>query len=122
MVGVDIHYNEGPPVWIGREEVIGIDPPDIPLTTYMEQNYPNPFNPSTTIKFGLKSPTDVTLRVYDVSGRLVREIVKENRPAGTYKESWNGRNYTGKEAASGVYFYRLKAGDFIESKKMILTR
>ena len=79
-------------------------------------------NPSTTIAFGLKKSGYVSLRIYDASGRLVKELVDETRPVGSYTVEWNGRENKGSDTASGVYFYRLIAGEFKETKKMILLR
>ncbi|UCH85455.1 MAG: T9SS type A sorting domain-containing protein [Candidatus Latescibacterota bacterium] len=122
LTAVDTHDNEGDPVYLGDGEIVGVQLPDIPAYNHLDQNFPNPFNPVTTIRFGLRAPALVTLRIYDVSGRLVRELVDEKRVAGTYKETWDGKNTAGKDVASGVYFYRLRAGGFDQSKKMILTR
>ena len=101
----------------GRGEV-----PEAPLATYLDQNFPNPFNPETNIYFGLKQPADVSLKIYDVSGRLVRTLVREGRPAGIYKETWDGIDNRGASVASGVYFYKLKAGSFSDTRKMVLAR
>jgi hypothetical protein len=81
------------------------------------QNYPNPFNPTTNFEFRISDFGFVSLKVYDLLGREVATLVNEEKPAGTYEVIWNAENLS-----SGVYFYQLKAGDFIESKKMILLR
>jgi hypothetical protein len=83
----------------------------------LEQNLPNPFNPVTTIAFTLPSTQHVSLKVYDVSGREVATIVNGTRPAGRHKVSFEATNI-----ASGIYFYRLRAGEFIATKKMIVVR
>jgi hypothetical protein len=90
--------------------------------TFLAQNYPNPFNPQTTIEFGLKEPGHVRLAVYDAAGRLVRELVDQRRDANTYSEIWDGLDEQGRAVASGVYFYRLKAGAFEQTHKMILVQ
>jgi len=90
--------------------------------TKLGQNYPNPFNPSTEIKFSLKNKSKVTIRVYDVSGRLVNTLVDGVLDAGPQKVNWNGINSHGSNVASGVYFYRMDTKDYSESKKMILLR
>jgi len=86
------------------------------------QNRPNPFNPQTTIRFSVPEKEAVSLRVFDVTGRLVRTLVAGNLRAGTYSVAWDGRNERGREVASGVYFYRLEAGARVKAKKMVLLR
>jgi hypothetical protein len=84
------------------------------------QNYPNPFVPSSTIAFELNEPSDISLRIYDVSGRLVRILTEGPRTASYYEEVWDGTDAEGRRVASGVYFLRLRAGAFVQSKKMVL--
>ncbi|MBN1886044.1 MAG: T9SS type A sorting domain-containing protein [Candidatus Krumholzibacteriota bacterium] len=122
VTAVDIHGNESAGDTIRGDDITGGATPSAPAASFLDQNYPNPFNPSTTIRFGLDAPAVVTLRVYDVAGRLVRTIVDERRPAAAYAETWDGLDRHGRPAASGVYFYRLRAGDFVETKKMVLSR
>jgi outer membrane protein assembly factor BamB len=86
------------------------------------QCYPNPFNPSTTIRFTLGEAARVRLGIYDVSGRLVRVLLDDRRGAGSHNEMWDGTDHAGRGVSSGVYFYRLEAGAFIETKKMVLLR
>ncbi len=81
------------------------------------QNYPNPFNPSTTISFVLPSKSFVSLKVFDALGREISVLVSEELSPGTYKQQWNPVGL-----ASGVYFYRLQAGTFTETKKLLLLR
>lgn len=83
----------------------------------LDQNYPNPFNPSTTIRFSVPNSELVSLNVYNSIGEKVAELVNQDLPAGNYSVDWNAENIS-----SGVYFYKLKAGSFIETKKMILLR
>ena len=77
---------------------------------------------STTLRFGLAERAQVRLRIYDVSGRLVRTLVDGARGTGEHFERWNGTDSSGRSVASGVYFYRLEAGSFVETKKMVLLR
>jgi hypothetical protein len=81
------------------------------------ENFPNPFNPSTTIEFALPKSAFVTLRVYDLLGKRVEELVNEKLEPGAYKTQWEAKGL-----ASGVYFYRLQAGEFAETKALLLLR
>lgn len=89
------------------------------------QNYPNPFNPDTWIPFQLAESADVSINIYDITGRLIRSINLGELPAGTYINKdkavhWNGSNSTGEKVSSGVYFYHLKAGDYSSATKSML--
>jgi len=88
----------------------------------LRPNYPNPFNPATTIAYDVAKRSHVTLRVYDVSGALVRTLLDENVDAGSHLVEWNGRNDQGGPASSGVYFYRLTAPGFSDVRKMTLVK
>jgi DNA-binding beta-propeller fold protein YncE len=92
------------------------------LTFGLEQNTPNPFNPTTTIRFSIARDSPVRLVVYDVGGRRVRTLIDGNRRADIYKEVWDGTNDAGQQVATGVYFYRLTAGKFVQTKKMLLLK
>ena len=88
----------------------------------LERNYPNPFNPETVIKFTLAQDCQVTLKVYNILGQVVNTVVDEMLPAGGHSVIWNGKNEQGRDVASGVYFYRIKADDFESIQKMTLLR
>ncbi len=88
----------------------------------MAQNMPNPFNPKTTIAFTLPSPQDVTIDVFDVAGRRVVTLVDDNLGAGQHFVEWTGRDSDGQKVASGIYFYRMNAGEQEFSKKMVLLK
>jgi hypothetical protein len=90
---------------------------NIPTEFSLMQNYPNPFNPTTTISFALPSKAFVKLTVFDLIGREIAVLTSEELPAGTYTRQWNAVNM-----ASGIYFYRIQAGSFVETKKLILLR
>ena len=94
--------------------------PTVPLTLY--QNIPNPFNPSTEIRYYLPEKCSVTLKIYDVNGALVANLLEGYGDKGTHAVSWDGRDRNGRQMSSGVYFYRLKAGKTQISKKMVLAR
>ena len=104
--------------------VTGVDEDDEgpPTVNFLAQNYPNPLNPSTRIDFSLRGPADVSLRIYDAAGRLVRVLLDEPRKAGRYSENWDGRDSRGRSVASGVYYCRLVSGSFTATRKMILLR
>ncbi len=89
----------------------------IPAMAFLEQNYPNPFNPTTTIKFRVPCSGFVSLKVYDVLGREVKTLVNDYREAGVHTVQFTGDNF-----ASGVYFYRLHAGNFSETKKLVILK
>jgi len=97
----------------------------LPKTYSLSQNYPNPFNPSTTIKFDIPSGVEkvwVELSVYNIRGQLVRRLVNEEKKPGKYSLEWDGRYTNGRPASSGVYFYRIKAGEFKVIRKMVLLK
>ena len=99
----------------------------IPETTTLLPNYPNPFNPETWIPYHLAEPADVTLTLYDLHGRVVRDLDLGHQPAGVYQSRsraayWDGRNAWGEPVASGVYFYTLKAGDFSATRKLLIRK
>ena len=98
-----------------------------PHRTQLLANYPNPFNPETWIPFELAKDADVNIQIYDVSGRLVRTLNFGYRPAGHYVDRsaaayWDGRNSSGERVASGVYLYRLTAGDFSAVRRMVIMK
>ena len=97
---------------------------EIPTSYSLSQNYPNPFNPTTTIKYEIPDQVrndnkHVTLRIYDILGREVVTLVDKQQKAGTYNVQFTTSN---EQLTSGVYFYQLRAGDFVEAKKMILIK
>jgi flagellar hook assembly protein FlgD len=89
----------------------------IPKTFALEQNYPNPFNPGTNIKFQLPKSEFVTVTIFDMLGKKVATLVNEQKEAGYYDIKFDGTNY-----ASGMYFYKIEAGNFTDTKKMILIK
>ena len=94
----------------------------IPVATSLNGNYPNPFNPETTISFSLKEPANVSIEIYNVQGKLVRTLVNEERTAGNYTVIWDGRDSGGRNVASGVYYYRMRAGKYSSTRKMIMLK
>jgi hypothetical protein len=110
-----IHYIE--PVRVeasaGNALAGGSAPPEFALL----QNHPNPFNPSTIIRFDLAADRDVSLKVYNALGQAVSELVSGHRPAGRYSITWDATAF-----ASGVYYYRLEAGSFVQTRKLIVLK
>jgi hypothetical protein len=94
----------------------------IPIRMALAQNNPNPFNPRTTIGFDISSPSHARLEIFSASGRLVRTLVDAVRPAGSHQVVWDGRDDAGRSVGSGIYFYRLRAGTFSESRRMTILK
>jgi flagellar hook assembly protein FlgD len=92
------------------------------ISYQLAQNYPNPFNPSTKISFALPQAAEVSLKIYDITGRLVQTLVDGVVEAGRHQTIWDGTNQHGVQVASGVYFYQLRAGEFKQVRKMSLVR
>ncbi len=93
-----------------------------PLSLTLFQNHPNPFNPTTTISFVLPSRTRASLSVFDVHGRLVKRLLEREMTAGFKEIVWDGRDESGVQVASGIYFYRLIAGKEVLTRKMVLLK
>jgi len=98
------------------------DAPSIPTQFALRQNYPNPFNPSTTIRYDLKENVEVRLEIFNILGQKVRALVNERQAAGSRSVIWDARNDIGEAVTSGVYIYRISAGEFVNSHKMILLK
>jgi flagellar hook assembly protein FlgD len=97
--------------------------PRIPTHFNLRQNYPNPFNPATTVAYEVPRPgSRVEIALYDVGGRLVAVLVDEHRAPGFYSVTWDGVNRSGEPVASGVYFLRMRAGHFVDTKKLLLLK
>ena len=99
-----------------------IETPNIPIEFFLAQNYPNPFNSVTHIRYGLKEGVEVSLKIFDVTGREVKSLAREHQKAGYYSIIWDGTNNSGVSVSSGMYFYKIKAGDFIKSQKLVLVK
>ncbi|KAA3632609.1 MAG: DUF11 domain-containing protein, partial [Calditrichaeota bacterium] len=102
--------------------IISDDTSNLPTEFQLSQNYPNPFNPSTTIEFSLPAKSFVTIEIINISGQIVKQLVSREVAAGNYKVSWDGLNNNGEHVSSGMYFYRFKTDEHIESKKMLLLK
>lgn len=107
----------GDPNWFGLAVDVPAEPAGIPLVYSLAQNYPNPFNPSTTIRFSLPVTSNVTLSVFNIVGQEVASLVHGSLPAGTHDISFDASRL-----ASGVYMYKISAGTFVSTKKMLLLK
>ena len=94
----------------------------IPQEYSLSDNYPNPFNPETTISYGLPEQSNLSLIIYNLMGQEIMRWGEQNSQAGFYQKIWNGRNKFGVPVGSGVYFYRIIAGDFVQTRKMVLLK
>lgn len=131
LLSIDINIGNTP---------VGIDPIDLLQKVYntvtvievssigvpgkftLSQNTPNPFNPITTINYRLPNSSDVLLTVYDLTGRQGAILVDGRQPAGEHSVRWSGTDSFGEEVSSGIYLYRLQAGEYFESRKMLLIK
>jgi len=98
---------------------IGITPisNEVPVDFRLEQNYPNPFNPTTNINFSIPKAGFTSIKIYDITGRLVQTLFEEQLAPGSYKAEWNAS-----QMPSGIYIYRIESGSFTQSRKMILIK
>ena len=101
------------------EGIVGVEDNEMlnPTEYALYQNYPNPFNPVTKIQFSVPQSSKVVIKVFDILGSEIETLVNQEKPVGTYELSWNAANLP-----SGVYFYQIKAGSFVETRKMILLK
>ena len=94
----------------------------LPTAFSLDQNYPNPFNPSTIISYTLPKASNVNIKIFDALGKEVRSLIDEEKSAGKYNIMWDSRNNYGQRVSSGIYFYTINAGDFVQTKKMVLVK
>jgi hypothetical protein len=95
---------------------------DIPKSFWLSQNFPNPFNPGTEIQFALPMPSDLVIKIYDITGKKMNILVQEHYQSGYYAIHWDGKDSSGKPVPNGTYLYQLQAGDYTQAKKMLLIR
>lgn len=100
-----------------RSKIVSVESSNFITDYVLEQNYPNPFNPSTTIKFGIPEKNNVVVKIYNSLGSEIATLVNEVREAGSYEIQFNANNFS-----SGIYYYKIIAGNFVETKKMILLK
>lgn len=95
---------------------------NLPVAFYVYQNYPNPFNPSTTIRYSLPKSDNVLINIYDINGNLISTLLNAKQNAGTHEVTWDGKNNSGLQVVSGVYLYKVQAGNSSKISKMILLK
>ncbi len=105
-----------------ESEFSNLDSKPFLMTSVLFKNYPDPFNPSTTISYNLIENTHVTLKVYNTVGQLVKTVVEDYQAEGYHEMIWDGRNEVGATVSSGIYIYRMTAGSFVETKRMLLLK
>ena len=113
---IDMGAYENQNIFVNTDENL------IPLITKLNQNYPNPFNPTTTINYSLRENSKVSLKIYNIKGQRVKQLVSDQLSAGQHSVVWNGKDENNKSVCSGIYFYKLKTSDFEKTRKMILLR
>ena len=101
---------------------LSLSPDIIPLTFTLHQNYSNPFNPITSLRYDLPEAAQVTLTVYDLMGREVTQLVNTTQEAGYRSVQWNATNSFSKPVSAGVYLYQIRAGEFVQTRKMVLLK
>jgi FlgD Ig-like domain len=122
-------YDNNKTYTIGRYNVqeyscdfVSVDDHQIPVVKANLTNYPNPFNPSTNISYNITADSKVDLKVYNMKGQLVKTLVSSNQTAGVHTVTWNGTDNTGRQVGSGLYFYKMNAGKYSSTKKMIMLK
>jgi len=88
----------------------------------LQQNYPNPFNPVTTLKYSLVKESLVKITIYDLMGNVITNLINQNQIAGSKSVQWNAMDNQGRQVPAGVYLYSIIAGDFTQTKKMVLLK
>ncbi|MCX6826656.1 MAG: T9SS type A sorting domain-containing protein, partial [candidate division Zixibacteria bacterium] len=110
-------------VWSKTGNAVGEDRDILlPSSIYLKQNYPNPFNPSTTIEYSLPIRSHVIIDIYNILGQKINTVVDRTESMGNHSAGWNGLNYEGKAVSSGIYLYQIRAGNYVETRKMLLLK
>ena len=104
-------------------QILGVSPgTTVPLSFVLHQNYPNPFNPITSLRYDLPEQAQVTLTIYDLIGREVTQLINTTQEAGYRSVQWNAADMHGKPVSAGVYLYQIQAGEFVQTRKMVLLK
>ena len=107
---------------VNVSNLLGIDNVTLPKEFALHNNYPNPFIPVTNITYDIPEATDVILEIYNVMGQRVRTLAQGNHEPGRYQIVWSATNDIGQALSSGMYIYRIQAGDFVSVKKLVLMK
>ena len=122
----DLVWNEGDvsdtPIEMTISFGLGVEVASIPELFALHQNFPNPFNPTTQIQYDLPEEQNVTIAIYDVTGRSIRALMNLKQNAGYHSIQWDAKNDVGEIVAGGMYIYTIQAGDFRATKKMVLLK
>ena len=105
-----------------NESTLGIKNDKIVSGYFLSQNYPNPFNPSTKIHYSVPKTSLVIIKVYDILGKEITTLINEEKTAGINETEFNAYSYGGSNLSSRVYFYRMQAGSFVDTKKFVLMK
>jgi hypothetical protein len=119
--GASMILRDSPSFWLKAN----VEPPQqeiIPIVYALLPNYPNPFNPITRIDYQIPKASHVKITIYDLLGRQIRTLIDAMQETGAYNVFWDGQSDRGDEVESGIYFYRMEAGDFVATRKMSLLR
>ena len=108
--------------WLEATDVEGEEEMEVPREFSLSQNYPNPFNPHTVIAYALPKESHVKITVYNILGQKVRILKDEIEEGGHKRVVWDGRDNSGNEVTSGIYFYKIVAGNFVKAKKMMMVK
>jgi hypothetical protein len=122
--GVVVEVNESTIVDFVLEPLMGVADNVIPLVTELIGNYPNPFNPTTTFEYALAEPANrVEIAIFNITGQRVSSLLDHSQPVGYYDITWNATNGSGRQIASGIYFYQLRVdSELIATRRMLLLR
>ncbi|MCB0302377.1 MAG: T9SS type A sorting domain-containing protein [Calditrichaeota bacterium] len=122
--GIDVMPQAGKAIAQGDDEMEAENGAisNLPMEYALDQNYPNPFNPTTTVRFALPEASNVTLSIYNILGQEVYNLVRGNLEAGFHTFQWNATDQYGARVTSGIYIYRLQAGNFVQTRKMLLVK
>jgi hypothetical protein len=126
-IGIQCVSNDAFIFFVDDVSIIGgggdAEDPIVPvIATELKSNYPNPFNPETNIAFSMKEAGPVAVEVYNVKGQLVRTLVNDVKAAGNHTVVWNGKDNNGRSVSSGIYYYKMNAGKYSSTKKMIMMK
>ena len=107
---------------VGCSDILAVEEEFIPVQFAIHQNYPNPFNPITTLRYDLPENSHVTITIYDMLGRNIKKLINQTQDAGYKSVIWNATNDYGKPVSAGIYLYQIHAGEYIQTKKMVLLK